>query len=252
MQIETWGEEKFSALLFTNKVLRATCGDQERHAEAASALSDSSPKSPASSFLQASKLFLESTKRNLLQEGKKKKKSFSDKQEEIQNLLKKSKAKIYESKTQAHVLNKGRPFQLGRGRKSCSLTTGTNCVKVQEVTRLEMMGRDLEKGSHCPALTDDVLRKHGPSAVNIAVFKETLESLDFLWNLPPFKFSQLLLFCQANSMGFQVPLSTYRMEGCWDHLKYLSLVCKRGIPREGRERPQDKQEDSRRRATVAS
>lgn len=74
MQIETWGEEKFSALLFTNKVLRATCGDQERHAEAASALSDSSPKSPASSFLQASKLFLESTKRNLLQEKKKKKK----------------------------------------------------------------------------------------------------------------------------------------------------------------------------------
>lgn len=128
MQIETWGEEKFSALLFTNKVLRATCGDQERHAEAASALSDSSPKSPASSFLQASKLFLESTKRNLLQE---KKKSLSDKQEGIQNLLKKKpKAKIYESKSQAPALTQGRPFQLGIGRTACSLTTGSDCVKV--------------------------------------------------------------------------------------------------------------------------
>ena len=86
MQIKTWGEEKFSVLLFTNKVLCATCGDQEHHAGAASALSDSSSKSPASSFLQASKLFLESTKRNLLQE--KKKKGFSDKREEIQNQLK--------------------------------------------------------------------------------------------------------------------------------------------------------------------
>ena len=92
MQIGTWGEERFSALPFTNKVFRATCGDQERHAEAASALSDSSPKNPASSFLQASKLFLESTKRNLLQGEKKK--SSSDKQEEIPNLLKKSKAEI--------------------------------------------------------------------------------------------------------------------------------------------------------------
>ena len=87
MQIKTWGEEKFSVLLFTNKVLCATCGDQEHHAGAASALSDSSSKSPASSFLQASKLFLESTKRNLLQK-KKKKKGFSDKREKIQNQLK--------------------------------------------------------------------------------------------------------------------------------------------------------------------
>ena len=50
MQIETCGEEKFSVLLFTNKVLLATCGDQEHHAGAASALSDSSPKSPVSLF----------------------------------------------------------------------------------------------------------------------------------------------------------------------------------------------------------
>lgn len=47
----------------------ATHGDQAPHAEAASALSDSSLKNPASLFLQACKLFLESTKRNLLQEG---------------------------------------------------------------------------------------------------------------------------------------------------------------------------------------
>ena len=90
MQIKTWGEEKFSVLLFTNKVLCATCGDQEHHAGAASALSDSSSKSPASSFLQASKLFLESTKRNLLQ---KKKKGFSDKREKIQNQLKNQNSK---------------------------------------------------------------------------------------------------------------------------------------------------------------
>ena len=76
MRIKTWGEEKFSVLLLTNKVLCATCGDQEHHAGAASALSDSSSKSRASSFLQASKLFLESTKRNLLQ-GKKKKVSLT-------------------------------------------------------------------------------------------------------------------------------------------------------------------------------
>ena len=84
MRIKTWGEEKFPVLLLTNKVFCATCGDQEHHAGAASALSDSSSTSCAASFLQASKLFLESTKRNLLQE----KKGFSDKREEIQNQLK--------------------------------------------------------------------------------------------------------------------------------------------------------------------
>ena len=93
MQIKTWGEEKFSVLLFTNKVLCATCGDQEHHAGAASARSDSSSKSPASSFLQASKLFLESTKRNLLQE-KKKKVSLTS---ENSKSTKKSKPKIYDS-----------------------------------------------------------------------------------------------------------------------------------------------------------
>lgn len=67
MQIETWGEEKGSVLPFTNKMFPCYCGDQEPHAEAASALSDSSPKKPASPFLQACKLFLESTKRNPLQ-----------------------------------------------------------------------------------------------------------------------------------------------------------------------------------------
>lgn len=49
--------------------------------------------------------------------------SFSD-EREIQNLLRKQKTKLYESKTQTHVRGKGSLFQLGSGRTANSLTAG--------------------------------------------------------------------------------------------------------------------------------
>ena len=44
------------------------------------------------------------------------------------------------NKAQIHVLNKGSPFQLGRGKIENSLSAGTECVATREETMQEMIG----------------------------------------------------------------------------------------------------------------
>lgn len=231
MQIETRGAEKFSVLLFANKVLCAACRDQECHAEDASALSDSSPTSPASSFLQASKLFLESTKRNLQQKNKFLWQARRNSKSKI-NL----EAEIFNSKTQAHAFNKRIPFQLGVGWSTNSLTIGTESVDVREVTRLGMVGNWRKHvlchiGSHWSALANSILRKCSPSEADIAVFKETLKFMDFVRS-PHFQVFQIIIWPGKlnGALRIQSSLFSFQDGGMLGPPQNLSLVCKGGSP----------------------
>lgn len=143
MQIETWGEEKFSVLLFTNKVLR--CHLQGWGAPCWGCICSfwQLPKEPCFLFFASQQAVPGEYKRKPAA-GEKKKKFLWQARRNSKSPEKNQKLNSMIAKPQAHVLNKGNPFSV-RKRKDCQLIDHGDQMCGCERSRRARRGGELEK-----------------------------------------------------------------------------------------------------------